>query len=57
MIKRLVNHFLIILIHKFFCYSQMNTKLFMNHFLLNLIDKIVCLSQISDNTFLYQRIF
>jgi hypothetical protein len=25
-IKRLVNHFLLILIHKFVCYSQMNTK-------------------------------
>jgi len=57
MSKRLINHFLLILIRKFVCYSQMNTKLFMNHFLLNLIDKIVCLSQMSDNTFLYQRIF
>lgn len=57
MSKRLINHFLLILIHKFVCYSQMNTKLFMNHFLLNLIDKIVCLSKMGDNTFLYQRIF
>ncbi len=26
MTKRFVNHFLLILIHKFVCYSQMNTK-------------------------------